>query len=44
MNFIFDFVIIAAKQLSGLMAWVFIWAAIYAGLERRFPRLAGPKK
>jgi hypothetical protein len=44
MDLIFNFVIVAAKQLSGLMAWVFVWAAIYAGLERLFPRLAGPTK
>jgi hypothetical protein len=25
-----------------LVAWVFIWAAIYAALERVFPRLGGP--
>ena len=44
MDIIFDFVIIAAKQFGGLMAWVFIWTVIYAGFERLFPRLAGPTR
>jgi hypothetical protein len=37
-----DFGMMAVKQLSPLMAWVFIWAAIYGALERVFPRLGGP--
>jgi hypothetical protein len=37
-----DFGMMAVKQLTPLVAWVFIWAAIYAALERVFPRLGGP--
>jgi hypothetical protein len=36
-----DFGITALKGAGPLVLWVFIWSAIYAGLERIYPRLGG---
>ena len=37
-----DFGITAIQKAGPLVIWVFVWSAIYAGLEQMFPWLGGP--